>query len=125
MKRLELLEAAARNVRGVVEAGDSMLGAGAINLVAREVLLARENPRCFAGEGLEVGKRAHQLPASRARERIVGPPLEIRLTCIGFPWPRLVIAMSGRWLPTASTLVKKLFESAIKLPERYRRPIRP
>ena len=118
MKRLELLEAAAGNVGGVVEAGDSMLGAGAINLVAREVLLARENPRRFAGEGLEVGERAHQLPASRARERSVGPPLDIRLTCIGWPLPQLGIAMSRRSLPTASTLVKKRFESAITLPER-------
>ena len=83
VQRLEFLEAAARNVRSIVEAGDSVLHRGAVNFVAREVLLVRENARRFARERLEVGERAHQLPASRARERSVGPPLDIRLTCIG------------------------------------------
>ena len=50
MKRLELLEAAARNVRSVGQARDSMLRGGAVNLVAREIVLARENPRRFARE---------------------------------------------------------------------------
>ena len=118
MQRLEFLEAAAGNVRSVGQARDSMLRRRAINLVAREVLLARENPRRLAREGLEFGERAHQLPARRARERSVGPPLDIRLTCIGWPLPQLGIAISRRSLPTASTLVKKLFESAITLPER-------
>ncbi len=118
MKRLELLEAAAGNVGSISQARDSMLRGGAVNLVAREVFLARENPRRFAREGLEFRERSHQLPASRARERSVGPPLDIRLTCIGWPLPQLGIAMSRRSLPTASTFVKKLFESAITLPDR-------
>src|SRR5271154_6697795 len=125
MQRLELLEAAARDVRGIAEPRDSIFGRGAVDLVARKVLLARKNPRRFAREGLELGARAHQLPASRARDRSVGPPLDIRLICIGWPLPQLGIAISRRSLPTASTLVKKLFESAITLPDRYRRPIRP
>lgn len=118
IERLELFEAAARNVRGIVEAGDPMLCGGTINLVARKVLLTREYPRRLAGEGFQVGERAHQLPARRARERSVGPPLDIRLICIGWPLPQVGIAISRRSLPTASTLVKKLFESAITLPER-------
>ena len=118
MKRLELLEAAARNVGGAVEARDSVLRARTVNFVAREVLLAPENPRRLSREGLEFSEWAHQLPASRARERSVGPPLDIRFTCIGWPLPQLGIAISCKSLPTASTLVKKLFESAITLPER-------
>ena len=44
MNRLELLEAAARNVGGVVQARDPMLGRRTIDLIAREVLArARES----------------------------------------------------------------------------------
>ena len=118
MNRLELLQAAARDVGGVVQARDPMLGRRTIDLIAREVLVARENPRRFAGERLEFRDRSHQMPANRARERNVGPPFDIRLTCIGWPLPQLGIAISCRSLPTASTFVKKLFESAITLPER-------
>ncbi len=50
MKRLELLETAARNVGSVGEARDTMLRGGAVNLVARDVFLARKNPRRFARE---------------------------------------------------------------------------
>ena len=50
MKRLELLQAAAGNVGSVRQARDSMLRGGAINLVAREIFLARKNPRRFARE---------------------------------------------------------------------------
>ena len=124
MQRLEFLEAAARNVRSVCQAGNSMLRDSAVNLVAREVALARKNPRRFASERFEFRERSHQLPARRARERSVGPPLDIRLTCIGWPLPQLGIAIRRRSLPTASTLLKKLFESAITLPERNSCPIR-
>jgi hypothetical protein len=57
-------------------------------------------------------------PPKRARERKVGPPLDMRFTCIGCPLPQFGIAISRRSLPTASTSVKKRFESAITLPER-------
>ena len=53
-----------------------------------------------------------------ARERKVGPPLDMRFTCIGCPLPQFGIAISRRSLPAASISVKKRFESAITLPER-------
>src|SRR6202043_2158023 len=93
MKRLELLKAAARNVRSIGQARDSMLRGGTVNFVAREIFLARENPRRFARERPECCERLHQLPARRARERSVGPPLDIRFTCIGWPLPQFGIAI--------------------------------
>src|SRR5262249_61585271 len=84
----------------------------------RQTLTARKLFGRRANESLEFGQRQHHPPPSRARERRVGPPFDIRLTCIGWPLPQLGIAIKRRSLPTASTLVKKLFESAIMLPER-------
>ena len=46
----------------------------------------------------QVGVRARDAtpytPVSRARERIVGPPLLIRFVCIGWPLPQFGIAYS-------------------------------
>ena len=45
-------------------------------------------------------------PVSRARERIVGPPLDMRFVCIGCPLPQFGIAYSRKSSPTASTFRK-------------------
>ena len=48
----------------------------------------------------------HHTPVRRARERIVGPPLDIRFVCIGWPLPQFGIANRRKSLPTASTFRK-------------------
>ncbi len=57
-----------------------------------------------SGVGVVPGER--HLPVRRARLRIVGPPLPMRLVCIGWPLPQLGMAKRRKSLPTASTFMK-------------------
>src|SRR5579864_2151984 len=116
--RLQFLDAARGDVRRVRETRHTMLGGGAIDFEFRQVAFARQHCTRLADEVFQLQCRAHRSfypPPSRARERMVGPPLDMRLTCIGCPFPQLGIAISRRSLPTASTCMKKSLESAMTL----------
>ena len=62
------------------------------------------SPRFFVASLLRM--TATYTPVSRARERIVGPPLLIRFVCIGCPFPQFGMASSRKSSPTASTFRK-------------------
>ena len=57
-------------------------------------------------------------PVTRATLRMVGPPLPMRLACMGWPLPQLGMGKSWKSLPTASTRMKKSRLSDITPPSR-------
>ena len=71
VKRLEFLEAARRNVRGVIDPGDAMLACRAIDLERRQILLARDQRRRVSRETLQFIERAHQ--TGLVSVRLFGP----------------------------------------------------
>ena len=68
---------------------------------AKAICKARPN-----GCGAPTPSATYPVPVRRARERMVGPPLDMRLVCMGWPLPQLGMANRRKSLPTASTFMK-------------------